>query len=157
MKKLLALVFVALTAVVARADFLYWMIDEESAGDYDFTKAVLKAADSTTTYSLTTVDGPISTIIEFQEGGLYYYSADLMGHIGEGYSYFVELMNGDDFVAKSAIATYTDISSHIFDPAGIGVPVSPMNFASYSVPEPTSGVLFLIGGVLLGLKRRRMV
>jgi hypothetical protein len=26
---------------------------------------------------------------------------------------------------------------------------------TYSVPEPTSGLLFLVGGMLLGLKRRR--
>ena len=27
--------------------------------------------------------------------------------------------------------------------------------ATYAVPEPTSGLLFLVGGMLLGLKRRR--
>jgi hypothetical protein len=27
--------------------------------------------------------------------------------------------------------------------------------ATYAVPEPTSGLLFVLGGMLLGLKRRR--
>jgi len=29
--------------------------------------------------------------------------------------------------------------------------------ATYNVPEPTSGLLFVIGGMLLGLKRKRQV
>jgi hypothetical protein len=29
--------------------------------------------------------------------------------------------------------------------------------STYAVPEPTSGLLFIIGGMLLGLKRKRQV
>ena len=61
-----------------------------------------------------------------------------------------------DTVAVSQSATYSDISRFIhpsFDmnptTGGAWAPTS------YNVPEPSGGLLMLVGGALLALKRRR--
>ena len=79
------------------------------------------------------------------------------------YSFVIELGNvswdGNEAswvtVATSEVATYSDLSRYIhtsFDPN----PTSGVVWApkAYTVPEPSSGLLLLIGGALLALRRR---
>jgi hypothetical protein len=54
----------------------------------------------------------------------------------------------NELINMGALFKGSSMSSNVGNIASFG------NFTS--VPEPTSGVLFLIGGMLLGLKRRRM-
>ena len=61
-------------------------------------------------------------------------------------------------IATSEMVSYSSLKSagHIAEWDGIN-PSAPSVWqaASYTVPEPTGGMLFVIGGALLALRRRR--
>ena len=163
MKTTLA-IFGVLFALCAKSDYLYWMIDTGSAGQYNYSSAVLKMEGS---------DSPVMTInsytaelanytgnslneqisaYQLDAGGFYAtLPSDYVGH-----SFFIELYNGDNWVAKTAGSSSYLSSIYV---GGLSTPAAvPTSLGgTYSVPEPTSGMLFLIGGVLLGLRRRRQV
>ena len=160
MKTTLA-IFGVLFALCAKADYIYWMIDTASAADYDYTAAVLRnSSDSSFSVSINTGSGELvgydgslnDRIASYQaDAGGFYSSVPGSGYSGQ--SFFVELLNGDQWLAQSQLVTLT--SANIYS-GTVSTPASaPAHFGSYAVPEPTSGLLFLIGGMLLGLKRRR--
>lgn len=85
-------------------------------------------------------------------------SLDALGDNVEAYSYAIELgtMVGDSWttLAVSALETYASIEtfvqySPLEMPAGIWKPTA------YAAPEPSSALLFLIGGALLALRRKK--
>lgn len=144
----------ALLALVAQADYIYWMVSDNPANGYDWDTAYLVQGD-TRIGTLTA-----SEAASFKALDAYAYSTLNSGY--ETASFFIELYNGGSFAAQSETKAYADVKSYIFG----GNPMSPAAAggggfmpagSTYNVPEPTSGLLFLIGGVLLGLKRRRMV
>ena len=72
------------------------------------------------------------------------------------------LFNGDpDPVMKSALASanalYNRASGGDLNPSELPPGVSPYNFGSHLVPEPTGGLLMLVGGALLSLRRKRKI
>ena len=78
------------------------------------------------------------------------------------YAFVIELGNYDgsnwSMLAVSETVTYTDLAanSHIDNVSGYNPnPVTPWMPSSYVVPEPTSGMLVLVGAALLALRRRR--
>jgi len=152
MKKLI-LVLAFGTAIAANADYLYWMVDTTDMDTkyQDFTTIVLRSTESSSIQSRA-VD--YSDVSDYYDNGYYFtYS----GTLSDTASYFVELYNGDTWVAESAKMAYSDLltGGSIFKGGLQPAAITPANFGSYAVPEPTSGVLFLLGGMLLGLKRRR--
>ena len=160
MKTTLA-IFGVLFALCAKADYIYWMIDTSSASAYDYTTALLRSS-SDSNFSVTIDDGidelqgyPGNNLNEkiaayqADAGGFYSY----IDSVSSGQSFFVELLNGDQWLAQSQLVALT--SANIYS-GSVSTPASaPAHFGSYNVPEPTSGLLFLIGGMLLGLRRRR--
>lgn len=92
------------------------------------------------------------------------YTMASLGTLGDvdfsQYSFAVELgaWSGDDdwlLAAVSATATYDQLAA--FRNVEIGVQSHMVwNPGAYSAPEPTSGLLLLIGGALLALKRKRV-
>ncbi len=87
---------------------------------------------------------------------------DVSGYSGEEYSFVVELgnvVNGEWVKTLAATATpvpYNDLQSHIGSWSDIGSDLTLYWTPSgYSVPEPSSGLLMLIGGALLALRRRK--
>lgn len=147
-------VFAAILAMVgfAKADALYWQVDNSSAdasykGDYSYAALY----DSTTGAML---DGYYES-----EGGKV---APALSDLGDGsstHSFYIELYNASfDSVYKTESISYTDLAaSGYISTGGVSVPTytATSGFNGASVPEPTSGVLLLIGGAMLALRRRR--
>ncbi len=78
------------------------------------------------------------------------------------YAFVIELGNWDgsnwSTLAVSETVTYTSLegSSHIDHVSGYNPnPITSWVASSYVVPEPTSGMLVLVGAALLALRRRR--
>ena len=78
------------------------------------------------------------------------------------YAFVIELGNWDgsawSTLAVSETVTYADLAanSHIDNVSGYNPnPITPWAPSSYVVPEPTSGMLVLVGAALLALRRRR--
>ena len=150
-----------------KADYLYWMVtnnpDNQTWENYvgqtitfdDWSRADLYYNGDS--FSGGTLAGTMTraTADTLNSIGAYAYSS-----IGDSYdsstTFFIELYSDNTYLGR-AMGSYSDVAAHIFKdnsmaPLGTGwVPTA------YAIPEPTSGLLFLLGGMLLGLKRRRQV
>lgn len=159
MKRFFLLMSFFLAAIAVRGDILYWMIDEKSAAQQpDFTYAMLYMESGSEKIKLAEIEGDISEIASFQEGGLYAYSA-VLTRDPQKFSFFVELCGEEGLVATSAAMTYSDLASSIYA-GSIALPTAMANpalFTAFAIPEPTSGLLLAFGGLLLALRRRRQV
>ncbi len=159
MKKLSLISALIIGVGLAHGDVLYWMVGE------DYVTDAIAQGDNVAAKLYYVYDGN-ATQLDYLTGtdvSDYYpasWATDLTigTNAGNGYSYFVELWNG----SRTEEMTYADAKTngYILSP-GMSTP-TPAGMAgfgggktSYNVPEPTSGLLFLVGGMLLGLKRRR--
>jgi hypothetical protein len=137
-----------MAALVAKADYLYWMVDDAASSDYNWTSATIYQDTS-----------PLASATSDDFDVIGYSTASL----NPGYdvaTYYIELYNGSTPVAKASLG-YNDIKNNIFTDNSMGIPTR-MPFVApagsfQAVPEPTSGLLFLVGGMLLGLRRKRRV
>lgn len=155
MKKTLFLA-AAVLAFSAQADYIYWMVEDNPVNGYTWDTAYLKQQNGDTVVQLGELTWAAAQ--GYLEDDAYAYST-----LGANYteaSFFIELWNSGSFAAQSTPQTYAQVKNNIFGSnmmnpsiaAGSGfMPTG----STYNVPEPTSGLLFLVGGMLLGLKRRR--
>ena len=153
MKKLIAM-FVAVAAVstaVATDSYIYWMA-ESRVGDIDFAYAQLVADNGSKVVisDLYSNEGAAATH-DSHVSGVW---SDSLASYGAGYNYYIELLNGDEDVVWTGYQySYADIVAK----GGIytkGTPAgSPLDMGA--VPEPTSGLMMLLGLALLGLKRKK--
>lgn len=149
MKKVLMMAIVALAAVTLRAEadsWLYWMVDASSAGQFNWQYAQLYTESGTAV------------------GGLWDESnfSGNPGYVNDGVvagtSYYVELLNDSfDEVAKSSTLTWEVLKDY----AKIGEmgkpPADQAVFTAFAaIPEPTSGLLLMLGLCGLALKRKRV-
>lgn len=155
MKKVLFTLAV-LATIAAQADYLYWMVDTPQSGtdisgnptSFDWATAQLWADDAIVG-TLTKSDAELYTLIDS-----YAISGDVSGWASK--SFFIELYNSDSqWMAKSAAVSGSSLAQYITSTMSMNPPSGAWHGTSYAVPEPTSGLLFLVGGMLLGLKRRR--
>lgn len=75
-------------------------------------------------------------------------------------SIFVELLNAadDKFMGIANLGTFGDLSNYIASFSGMDTPVvSAKTINSFTIPEPTSGLLMLFGCAALALRRRKMI
>lgn len=157
MKKVLTCMAL-LCGLVANADYIYWMVDTDqssNAANYIFNTIRLRDADSVyATYTPVSYEG----LASFNADAGYFTTSISSGLSESTTSFYVELYNGSSWVAESNPISYSDLlaAGSIFKGGLTPASISPAAFGAYHVPEPTSGLLFLLGGVLLGLKRRRM-
>ena len=166
MNKTIIALFAFVIALVAQADVLYWMVSDDfegkvSAGDTSDFAALYVSGDGLSpnpTALATKTGAEVYTALDdgatFAYNGIEAYSAGSL-------SFYVEILSGDYKGYQSEHMSYAQLANYIRG-GGSSIPSSTFNAAgfgggasTYNVPEPTSGLLFLVGGMLLGLKRRR--
>ena len=179
---ILALVALGLASLASRADtaYLYWQVNQDSLAEADkiqfsYARIAVENSDGTA------VDGaPVYLTAPGSSSALEVGSADgynigtsvasLIGtdarnYFSSDYSFVVELMayqryndSGNfDLVGRSTM-NYEQIQNHIaYDGMGLPAIEGALSVASFTriVPEPTSGLMFLVGGALLALRRKR--
>ena len=171
MKKILFILAVGLV-LSAKADYIYWMVDtpanlrdfSANVDSVEWSRAILSLQNDNVTmsglsYDSTSGSGYLGTLdyvdaVDFNAAGAYAYAP----FADSSADYFlIELFDdsgkwmGSYSDSKSNLAQYIfgDNTMSVMPAAGFG------HSATFAVPEPTSGLLFLVGGMLLGLKRRR--
>ena len=149
-----------LAGASASAGTLYWQVT--SAENQTFEEAWL-VAENTSTHELTYLTGvdsdgasPSSTALT---------QTDLAGYESDAYLFYVEMSNYNsanntyDTVATGYKYGYGDLVSSGYvaaNPLDVNNVIAAASGASLaSVPEPSSGLLLLIGGAMLALRRRR--
>ena len=159
-KKLVVCSAVSAIALFASADVLYWQVESPDA-DATFTAANLYVTGGglSSPVQLETVapfDDTPGTMTDLTQ-------TDLGSYGSSGYSFYVELANytGSSLNNGKAYTWSYDqlvsagyIATDPFDSSAAAAAASAGNLGS-PTPEPTSGMLLLIGGSLLALRRRR--
>lgn len=178
MKKIALFAFVVCASVAANASYLLWQVTsaEYTATEWDTAKIYLVPGDTyddahaTLLSNVGYVSGsgyqnfaPEQTTV--YPSGSFSYVANL-GEVENGahYSYYVELWNGNSKVGLSTVTTTTEIKNRPYVYSDTGditislaniASVTPWHAGSYGpVPEPTSGLMLLLGAAMLGLRRK---
>ena len=175
MKKILILAVVAcaamLTATAAEDSYLYWQVDVSGDTSYSFNYATIREANSQTYLSLysSASDASMGTQLYtdgYGDGGSYALGTKAgptyagLSSYGTGSSFIVELWaEGETENASSLVGwsylSYSDYLDSIFEPLN-PKSLSPYTVvASQVVPEPTSGLLALLGFAALALRRKQ--
>ena len=167
-QKFLAVFAVAASAMMASAGTLYWQVAGENEGD-TFTSATLytstdRNATGASATALGTVSAANGTLFTDELGS---YSdqmqTDISAYSGDSpeYYFFVEMANynGGD-TKRGYVYSYQDlvnagyVATTPFDSATVAAAAAGANLGA-STPEPTSGLLMMLGAGLLALRRRR--
>ena len=170
MKKLMVSAMMALlggTLFAAGDMYLYWMVAEDATVK-DAQGQTVSMDDMTASIHYTDASGANTGLlnlydssyvdIDTKEIGIdnvkgFPVFAEVTGY--ENYSFFVELKS-DAGVFRSTTASYSSLASYISSMSGTDYPSEAFGFSSFSaVPEPTSGLLILLGVAGLALRRRR--
>lgn len=146
-------------AVSAQASTLYWQVTQGTT-DQAFQYARLKVTGgdlaSPTVVDMAEAEGTApNNYVSITSSELGQYGAD-------GYSFFVEMVNysNDEFqtVATGATYSYNELVSSGYVATGpTSIPAAQAAAANMGspIPEPSSGLLLLMGGAMLALRRRR--
>lgn len=170
MKKIILSVSLIVAVYVAHAEYLIWQVDSGAYTEESYTHAGISVYDHSAglvyvdTLDMTKVPtGQMNTPLSSPATEFNY------NYTGGNYTYFIELFSYDgsthdySVVAHSETGfTYQDlvINNHLstsmqnldaMTATWAGVP-----YKAGAAPEPTSGLLTMIGLALLGLKRRRV-
>ena len=183
MKKLLMAMALAGAAMVASAEdedkFLYWMVDVSDSPDYAFNYATIKAKDASGNesdylwlYGQESADKIAQRLYasNYGENGSYDPGTTTgggafagLGNYGIGSRFLVELWTDGDTASDPAnrVAfgwlTYDAVKDSIFS-AGNLSGAAPFTVGSTMlVPEPTGGLLTLLGLAVLALRRKQKV
>jgi len=178
MKKLIIAVAVIVAGVAAQAASVDWAFTEtanNSSSPLDVSSYTAYLFTQSTWESFTALDASEQTVDNFkgwtgsasvtktaQGTTRTKFTTGTITSTGESGSYYIVLANDDGFVASSLLSAtaYTDPTmSHDAASWTISVASTPLSSASMTsfsaVPEPTSGLLMLLGVAGLALRRRR--
>ena len=160
--KIAAIALASLVVVTAKAEALYWQVDPGSS-DQEFQYAILNVTggefgDSSRMLAGAAAEGTApNQYVSVQ-------NTDISDYANSSYSFFVEMANYNnnngswDVVKAGTPVNYTDLSDYIATSFQEGLDLvhnGGYNMGSSAVPEPTSGLLLLMGGAMLALRRRR--
>lgn len=160
MKKLIAIFAITVAACGASASELYWMVNTTEAnklGEWDTAKLWVAGTDAGYAQNITgSNSGPALSSMSREE------LADFDGWVEDiskysGKSFFIELTKADERVGATDVISYSALTANSFN-GGMQSPSSPYtatSFTTQTVPEPTSGLLILLGMGALALRRRR--
>lgn len=169
MRKLLTFASALLLACGAWAgdNYLYWMLEENPSSLVEFAYGKIAAVTGEGTVDQYLYIGSDPTVPGSQFGTETDYWANdgwgtslseiyaLLPTDPDKYSYMVELYNYDDVVVGvSNVAEFSKLKEFIYSDIGTGGLENPYGFTA-SVPEPSGGILCLLGFGLMTLRRRR--
>lgn len=176
MKRILIAGLVMLAAGVAQAEYLYWQVSKSddslatAVAEYndkwktqiDVTdlSSIRFVAEDASTHAATT----LLTTSRFDQD----IAIDITQYTGNNYFYYVEVLSDVSGIPYEKVArtsqtqtsmTYQEAVSkgYVYEGSDLSVPsLNVWTGGSFSAaPEPTSGLLLMIGVGLLGLKRKR--
>ncbi len=183
-KKIIAALVAISFATVVSAQVLYWQVNPSvtitgGSGELSWAYATLYAvaSDSSTPTQLSSQkfdsSGTSSSASSYVDkdyfnvtsGDIIPAYATLSGTDYTGYSFYIELVNYDNNVvtgvARSESVSYSNLGNALQDAANFNSNWSSINAMGSNmttftaIPEPTSGLLLLVGAAVLGLRRKR--
>lgn len=161
LKKFICGAFVVALAFGLQAGTLYWQINNNPNND-QYAALVIKNTEKGTSTYATLLNGPGGTAVGYlvaaetaMEAVQY---ADVTGYSDSAYIFYIEMLSVVDGAWQqgwtSSGMSYSQLSNYISEGGITAGSVSTWS-ANIAIPEPTSGLLLLIGGSLLALRRRR--
>ena len=166
-KKLLVVAALAVSATVANAGILYWQVSSSDASRYDATAARVVGYSSNGAAQLlfrATYDSANDSFRVSSFSDLVFKSDGY-----EGLTYFDDSSAITSFVVE--LGSYTDgnwvgkvvsagiannnLSSYITEGMALPKTYTAVQAGGWMIPEPTSGLMLLIGAAMLGLRRKK--
>ena len=159
--KLVVLAAVGLMTSAVSAGTLYWQVTPDMGVNFTTAKIVVTQGGS----QVTTLGETFATDIGDGDSGTYVsmQQTDLGSYSSNDYSFFVEMVNyatDPETVTQGATYSYQDLLSAGYvsfgpdDVTAVTIAATAGNMGS-AIPEPSSGLLLLMGGAMLALRRRR--
>ena len=163
-KKLLTAAFAVVAAFGLHAGTLYWQINNNPNNDQYAAVAVLNEAGELQGYA-NILDGDggekVGNLVAAGDAMSETQYADISGY-DSSYKFVVEMLsvNSDNAWERGWTSgtpmTYSELKDAGYVSEGGMAPVGVNAWtASVTIPEPTSGLLLLVGGSLLALRRKR--
>lgn len=164
MKKLVALVVVALSCGAWAADsYLYWMVEKSVERDgkafsgYNSAKIGYLNDSGSMTYLNLYGEGASGDFIGIGKSATPGYES-FANILGSGSTFYIELFNDNRVVARSEELSYSALESYTTS-SMLQTPREPWTSAgttfTSNVPEPSSALLMLLGCAGLALKRKK--
>ena len=175
MKKLFFVAICAFVGLAVHADAMYWQLQGQQikgvdSSSWTMARIEVLSGDPATALNpavyLNVYDGENWNsgvkLVDANEEGAWFY---LGSYNDAAYSFVLELVNDQlEVQAASAPISYQSISGKVVATDGSGFDsLMPVSYSTYNVgagqvvdlPEPTSGLLMLLGASLLALRRRQ--
>lgn len=161
-KKLLTAAFAVVAAFGLQAGTLYWQINNNPNNDQYAAVAVMNG-DTVVGYA-NILDGDggevVGNLVAADDAMSQMQYADISGY-DSSYKFVVEMLSTDGSTwergwTAGTPMTYAELKSAGYVSEG-GISAGSVNSwtSSVTIPEPTSGLLLLVGGSLLALRRKR--
>ena len=172
MKKLFLVVACVLVGWAVHADAMYWQLNDtqiQGVTSDQWTMArveVYSDGVATGTYLHYLDDVDVTAMDKSETGAWFDVDMSHYSNVSPEYSFVLELVTDDLAVqAASAPVSYGDLQTagKIVSSSAFGS-LTPLDYSTYNmsgmagavdVPEPTSGLLMLLGASLLALRRRQ--